>query len=225
MFMCGCHSACFQTAEIRNGVEATVGVTRVQGAEESDVSDYSILVKGEIGWAARPERFGYSIGLTFISPFETANRSIVDGGEPETGGFPNERPGVLPEFKIQAPKRLPVDLTLDVRLMTVAPERIGLLASRRVVRGLTAYGSYFLNVDIGQMAVAGIEVRLNRTVSVLTEYSSWLSDQDYPNDYRGGRRDRPYSIGLALSYHLPRRKEPYDARPYAFYTRKRGGER
>jgi hypothetical protein len=215
MLACGCHSACFQTARIRSGVDATVGVTRVQGAEDADVSDYSIFVKGELGWAARPERFGYSVGLTFVSPFKTKARSIRDGGEPESGDFPNERPGVLPEFRLQAPRRLPVDLTLDVRLMTVAPERIGLLASRRVMKGLTAYGSYFLNVDIGQLAVGGFEVRLTETVSALAEYSLWLSDHDYPTDYGGGRRKRPYSAGLALCYHLPRRHKPYDARPYA----------
>lgn len=211
----GCHSACFQTAEIRNGVQATVGVTRVQGAEEADVSDYSVLVKGEVGWAARPDRFGYSIGLSFISPFKTKNRSIMDGGELESGDFPNERPGVLPEFKVQAPRRLPVDLTLDVRLMTAVPERIGILASRRIARGLAAYGGYFLIADIGQLAVGGAEVRLTGTTSLLAEYSTWLSDHNYPNDYRGGRRRRPYSFGIALSYHLPRRQEPYDSRPYA----------
>jgi hypothetical protein len=218
ILICGCHSACFQTAEIRNGVDATLGVTRVQGAEDADVSDYSILVKGEVGWAARPERFGYSIGLSFISPFETTNRGIMEGGEPDFGDFPNERPGVLPEFKLQAPRRLPVDLTLDVRFMTVAPERIGMLASRKIVGGLTAYGGYFLNVDIGQFAVGGIEVRLTRTTSVLAEYSTWLSDHNYPHDYRGGRRRRPYSFGLAMSYHLPRNQEAYDARPYALAT-------
>ena len=220
IFICGCHSACFQTARIRNGVDATVGVTRVQGAEEADVSDYSIFVKGELGWAARPERFGYSIGLSFVSPFKTKARSIIDGSEPDVGDFPNERPGVLPEFKLQAPRRLPVDLTLDVRLMTVAPERIGILASRNVGGRLTAYGSYFLNVDIGQLAVGGVEVELNRTVSVLAEYSIWLSDHDYPYDYRGGRRVRPYSIGLAFSYHLPRKPKAYDSRPYALTTPK-----
>jgi hypothetical protein len=191
----------------------------VQGADEADVSDYSILIKGEVGRAARPERFGYSVALSFISPFKTRTTSVMDGGEPESGDFPNERPGVLPEFKLQAPKRLPVDLALDARLMTVAPERIGILASRKVVSGLTAYGSYFLNVDIGQLAVGGVEMRLTPTASLLAEYSVWLSDHDYPGDYRGGRRRRPYSFGLAVSYHLPRAQEPYDSRPYALANR------
>jgi hypothetical protein len=213
--ICGCHSACFQTAEIRNGVDAALGVTRVEGAEEADVSDYSVFVRGEVGRAARPERFGYSFGLTFISPFESQGRRIMDGGGKESGDFPNERPGVLPEFRLQAPRRLPVDLTLDLRLMTVAPERLGIIASRKVVGALTAYGSYFVNVDIGQLAVGGCEVRLTDTASLLAEYSMWLSDHDYPTDYRGGRRTRPYSLGLAISYHLPRKQEPYDSRPYA----------
>jgi hypothetical protein len=86
------------------------------------------------------------------------------------------------------------------------------------VGGLTAYGGYFLNVDIGQFAVGGIEVRLTRTTSVLAEYSTWLSDHNYPHDYRGGRRRRPYSFGVAMSYHLPRNQEAYDARPYALAT-------
>jgi hypothetical protein len=215
--ICGCHSACFQTAEIRNGVDATIGVTRVRGAEDADVSDYSIFVKGEFGRAARPDRFGYSLGLTFISPFESRGRSIMGGDEPASGSFPNEWAGVLPEFRLQVPRRLPVDLTLDARLMAVSPERIGILASRKVVGGLTAYGSYFLNVDIGQLAVGGSEVRLTDTVSLLAEYSIWLSNHDYPNDYGAGRRKKPYSFGLALSYHLPRKQDPYDSRPYALH--------
>lgn len=215
VLICGCHSACFQTAEIRNGADASLGFTRVRGAENADVSDYSILVKGEVGWAAGPDRFGYSLGLTFISPFESRGRSIMGGDAPESGSFPNEWAGILPEFKLQVPRRLPVDLTLDVRLMGVSPERVGILASRKVLGGLTAYGSYFLNVDIGQLAVGGGEVRLTETVSLLAEYSVWLSDHDYPTDYLGGGRKRPYSLGLALSYHLPREQEPYDSRPYA----------
>ncbi len=215
VLICGCHSACFQTAEIRNGVDATIGVTRAQAAEDGEVSDYSIFVKGEFGRSARPDRFGYSLGLTFISPFESRGRSIIGGDEPESGSFPNEWAGVLPEFRLQMPRRLPVDLTLDVRLMAVSPERIGLLASRKVVGGLTAYGSYFLNVDIGHLAVGGSEVRLTDTVSLLAEYSIWLSNHDYPNDYEGGRQKRPYSFGLALSYHFPPKQDAYDSRPYA----------
>ena len=215
VLICGCHSACFQTAEIRNGVDATIGVTRVRGAEDADVSDYSIFVKGEVGRSARHDRFGYGLGLTFISPFESRGRSIMGGDKPESGSFPNEWAGVLTEFRLQMPRRLPVDLTLDVRLMAVSPERIGILASRKVVGGLTAYGSYFLNVDIGQMAVGGGEFRLTDTVSLMAEYSVWLSNHDYPNDYKVGRRERPYSMGLALSYHLPRKQDAYDSHPYA----------
>ncbi len=222
LLTCGCHSACFQTAEIRNGVDATIGITRVQGAEDAEVSDYSIFVRGEFGRSARPDRFGYGLGLTFISPFQSRGRSIMGGGEPESGSFPNEWAGVLPEFRLQMPLGLPVDMTLDARFMAVSPERIGILASRKILGGLTAYGSYFLNIDIGQLAVGGGEVRLTDTASLLAEYSIWLSDHGYPNDYVAGRRRRPYSIGLALSYHLPRMQEPYDSRPYAMATR--GGE-
>ena len=139
----------------------------------------------------------------------------MGGDEPESGSFPNEWAGVLPELRLQLPRRLPVDLTLDARLMAVSPERIGVQASRIVAGGLTAYGSYFLNVDIGQLAVGGGEFRLSDMVSLLAEYSVWLSNHDYPNDYKAGRRKRPYSIGLALSYHLPREQDPYDPRPYA----------
>jgi hypothetical protein len=215
MLICGCHSACFQTAEIRNGVDTTIGLTRARGAEDAEVSDYSIFVKGEFGRAASPDRFGYSLGLTFISPFESRGRSIMGGDEPESGSFPNEWAGALPELRLQMPRRLPVDLTLDVRFMAVSPERIGILASRKVAGGLTAYGSYFLNVDIGRLAVGGSEVRLTDTVSLLVEYSIWLSNHDYPNDYGGGRRKRPYSFGLALTYHLPPKQDAYDSRPYA----------
>jgi hypothetical protein len=215
VWMHGCHSACFQTAEIRSGVDATMGVTRIRGADDAEVSRYSIFVKGEYGRSAAADRFGYGLGLTFIAPFESRGRSIMGGDKPESGSFPNEWAGVLPEFRLQVPRRLPVDLALDVRLMAVSPERVGVLASRRVVSPLTAYVSYFLNVDIGQLAVAGCDIRLTGTLSLLAEYSLWLSDHDYPADYSGSRRRRPYSAGLALTYHIPRKQEPYDSRPYA----------
>jgi hypothetical protein len=219
--LCGCHSACFQTARIRDGVDAGIGVTRVRGADDPDVSDYSILVRGEVGWAARRNRVGYSLGLTFISPFETRGRDIMGADEPDLGSFPNQWAGALPEFKLQAPRNLPVDVALDVRFNAIYPERIGILASREITGRLAAYGSYFLNVDLGQIAVAGGEVKLTDTVSLMAEYSLWLSEHDYPNDYRGGRRKEPYSFGLSVSYHLPRTGKPYNPRPYAGNTNTR----
>jgi hypothetical protein len=217
----GCHSACFQTAKIRNGVDATAGVTRVTGAENSKVSDYSIFIRGEVGWAARRNRVGYGLGLTFVSPFRTRDRDIV-GDESDSGTFPNETVGALPEFKIQAPRNLPVDLSLDARLNAIYPERIGLLASRDLPGGVTPYGAYFFNVDFGQVAVAGAEIEVGETVSLLAEYSQWLSRHDYPTDYRGRVKERPYSIGIAVSYHLLRTPKPYDPRRYAGYPRHGG---
>jgi hypothetical protein len=212
---CGCHSACFQTAEIRNGPDATIGVTAVRAADDTGVSDYSIFIKGELGRSARRDRFGYSLGLTFISPFRSMGHDLIGGGEPETGSFPNEWAGVMPEFKLQMPRRLPVDVAVDARLNTIYPERIGALASRKIGDRLTGYACYFLVSDIGQLAIGGGELRLTETVSLMAEYSTWLSDHDYPGDYRGGRRKQPYAFGIALAYHPPRRPEPYDKRLYA----------
>jgi hypothetical protein len=172
-------------------------------------------VKGEVGWAARRDRVGYSLGLTFISPFETRGSGIMGSDEPDFGSFPNQWAGAMPEFKLQLPRRLPVDVAFDVRFNAIYPERIGVLASRAIIGGMTAYGAYLVNADFGQLAVAGSEVRLTDTVSLMAEYSLWLSEHDYPNDYRGGGRKEPYSFGLALSYHLARTPEPYDPRPYA----------
>jgi hypothetical protein len=213
--LCACNSACFQTARIRNGVDATLGVTRVRGADHPEVSDYSVFVRGEVGWAATPNRIGHSFGLTFISPFKTKERELIGRDEPESGSFPNQWAGVMPEFKLQVPRRLPLDVALDLRLNAIYPERVGVIASRDLAGPVTAYGCLFLNVDFGKIAVAGCEVKLADTASLMAEYSGWLSEHDYPNDYRGGGLKKPYSIGLALSYHLPRGTEPYDARPYA----------
>ena len=215
LFAGGCHSACFQTARIRNGVDAAMGVTRVRGADDPDVSEYSVLVKGEVGWAAHRNRVGYSLGLTFVSPVKTRNSGLIGGDEPDFGSFPNQWAGAMPEFKLQLPRRFPVDAALDLRFNAIYPERIGALVSRAFAERVTPYGAYFLNVDLGQIVVLGTDVGLTESVSLMAEYTQWLSEHDYPNDYRGGGRRRPYSFGLALSYHLPRSSKPYDSRLYA----------
>jgi hypothetical protein len=215
LLLSGCHSACFQTASIRDGVDASLGLTRVKGAEDPDVSDYSIFVRGEVGWAARRNRVGYSLGLTFISPFETRSRDLTGSGEPDFGSFPNQWAGVMPEFRLQMPRRFPVDLCLDARFNAIYPERVGLLASREFLGRFAGYTCWFLNVDFGQICVFGCEARITQMVSLMGEYSQWLSEHDYPGDYMGGGRRKPYSFGVCLSYHLPRAKEPYDVRPYA----------
>jgi hypothetical protein len=218
LFLGGCHSACFQTARIRSGVDAAIGVTHVRGADHPDVSEYSILVRGEVGWAAHRDRAGYSLGLTFISPvssFETESGDIIGIDEPDYGSFPNQWAGAMPEFKLQLPRRFPVDAALDLRFNAIYPERIGALVSRPVSDRVTPYAAYFLNSDLGQLGIVGADIGLTKSVSLMAEYTLWLSEHDYPDNYHGGGRRNPYSFGLGLSYHLPRASQPYDPRPYA----------
>jgi hypothetical protein len=219
IMLCGCHSACFQTAKITDGIDATLGVTAVHSADDADASDYSIFVRGSIGRGATRQRYGYSFALTLVSPFKSD--SLVAGGadDSEDGTFPNGTAGIMPEFKFQFHRTLPVDIAVYGRLMGIYPERIGALVSRDLSKRVTIYGGYFLNARAGQLATGGGEVSLTQRISLLAEYSAWLSEHRYPESYEGPARKYPFSFGLALSYRLPRKAEPYDARPYAMQTR------
>jgi hypothetical protein len=212
MLIAGCHSALFQTAKVRQGAHATVGVTRVEGAETEDVSDYSIFIKGEVGNEAHRHRFGYSAGLTIISPFKNKYRSLFRDTDIDTGTFPDEWAGVYPEFKLQAPRVLPVDVALGARFMAMAPERISLIVSRDLTHWLTLYGGCSYVATIEGIVSFGTEIQLHEDFSLLAEYSGWLSDHDYPNDFSGPVAVRPSSVGIAISYRLPRTPEPHDPR-------------
>jgi hypothetical protein len=208
----GCHSAVFQTAKTKQGANVTAGVTRVDAADVTGVSDYSVSLKGEIGREAHKYRFGYSVGLTFISPFKKRQRDFLGESDTDTGTYPNEWAGVYPEFKLQLPERLPVDIAFDARLMGYLPERISAIASYDLRDRVTLYGSFSYVATLEGIVCLGSEIRLTRTLSVLMESSAWLADHRYPDDYSGSVRERPVTFGLAISYHLPRSAEPIDPR-------------
>ena len=218
--LAGCHSAMFQTAKIRNGMEASGGITRVHGAENEDVSDYSIYMRGELGHAASESRFGYSFALGFVSPFKNRYRYNHPSSELgfESGTLPNGSAGVFPEFKLQFPRKIPVDFALDLRLNGILPDRVAVITSSDLTGWLTPYASYSLTGTEGQLLCAVVELVLSGRVSLLVERTQWLSEHDYPDDYEGPARKYPYSIGLALSYHFPRKPDTgkHDLRDLAF---------
>jgi hypothetical protein len=215
----GCHSAMFQTAKIRDGMEASGGITRVYGADTEDVSDYSIYIRGELGHAASESGFGYSFALGFVSPFKNRYRYNHPSSELgfESGTLPNASAGVFPEFKLQLPRRLPLDFALDLRLNGILPDRVAVITSADLAGWLTPYASYALTGTEGQLLCAGAELVLTDRVSLLLERTQWLSEHDYPDDYDGPARKYPYSIGLALSYRFPRKSNArnYDPRELA----------
>jgi hypothetical protein len=210
----GCHSACFQTAKIRDGTNATFGITKMAGAENPDISDYSIFVKGEVGREARRSRFGYSLALTFIAPARNRYRNTFTASDRDVEMFPNEWAGVFPELKLEVPRYLPVDFALDLRFIGYLPERAAMLVSWDAADFLTPYGSLSYNVAVAPELTLGTEVNVNRRLSVLLEYVTWLADHDYPDDFTGTVLKRPYSFGVALSYNWPRPQRPYDSRKY-----------
>ncbi len=214
LLIAGCHSACFQTAKIRNGTNATFGITKIDAADNPDISDYSIFMKGEVGRQARRSRPGYSLGLTFAIPTKNRSRNTFTSRDPEVEMFPNEWAGVFPEFKLQMPRVLPVDAAVDFRMIGYLPERVALLLSYDIVDFLALYGSLSYNVAVAPQMALGTEVNLTKRFSVLLEYTSWLADHDYPDEYSGPAIKRPYSVGIALAYHWPRAPEPYDSRRF-----------
>ena len=204
LVLAGCHSACFQTAKIRSGTDATIGLTRIEAADNPEISDYSVFIKGELGRAAYRTRFGYSFGITAVAPLRNQYRNVFTSGGRDLEVFPNEWLGVLPEFKLQIPRVLPVDVALDFRLMGYVPERAAVLVSYDATGLITLYGSCSYNVAIAPQMCVGTEWHLGRHSSVLIEYSAWLRDHDYPDDFSGTALERPYSVGIALRHHWPR---------------------
>jgi hypothetical protein len=211
VLLAGCHSACFQTARIRDGTSGTVGITRIDAADNPDISDYSVFIKGEVGREAGRSRPGYSLGLSFIVPVRNRYRNTFTSSDRDVEMFPNEWAGVFPEVKLQMPQVLPVDAAVDFRMIGYLPERIALLLSYDVTEIMALYGSLSYNVAVAPQAAVGTEVTVTRRFSVLLEYTSWLADHDYPDGFSGTVIKRPYSVGFAVSYRWPRAPEPYDS--------------
>lgn len=215
LLLAGCHSACFQTAKIRNGTDAAVGITWIDAADNPAISDYSIFIRGAVGRAARTTDFGYSFAVTAVAPLKNKHRNVFTSAERDIEVFPNEWAGVLPEFKLQIPRILPVDVAIDFRLMGYVPERVALLTSYDVARVVTLYGSWSYNLAVAPQMCVGIRYDLSSRSSLLIEYSAWLSDHDYPDDFSGSALKRPYSVGMALSHHWPRPPKDHDHREFA----------
>lgn len=212
LMLAGCHSALFQTAKIKEGATVTAGVTRADAADASGVSDYSVSIKAEVGRAAHRYRFGYSLGLTFISPVKKRQRDFLGDPDSDVGTFPNEWAGVYPEFKLQTPTKIPIDLALDARLMGYLPERICAITSYDLTGRLTLYGSFAYITTLNAVVSVGSEINLTHSVSLLIESSAWLADHRYPDGYRGPTKSRPVTLGVAISYNLPRPPRPIDPR-------------
>jgi hypothetical protein len=218
ILIAGCHSASFQTARIRNGINTVVGVTRVDEDANPDISNYSVFIKGEMGRSAREERFGYSFGLTLVGPLKNRYRDLFTSEDMESGTFPNEWAGVLPELKLQLPRLVPVDIAFDLRFMAVVPERFSQLASYELNDHITFYESFSYTTAIGQLLSVGAEINLNPKMSLMFEYSRWLSQHDYPADFEDPAPRYPYTIGIAFSYHLIKTATKYDLHDLATQT-------
>ena len=197
---CGCHSACFQTAKIKQGATAYVGAVKLEDSASPGFSDYSVFIKGEIGRSATAERFGYSFGMTFVSPVKKQERGLFRSlGETDIDLFPNEYATVMPEVKVQAPRILPLDIALGGRLSAILPERVTVFASRDIGQRITLYSNYSRDI-MGHMLHAGMEINLTANISALLEYSSWLSKHNYPTDDQAGSPVHPKSIGVCFCY-------------------------
>jgi hypothetical protein len=201
--LAGCHSACFQTAKIRQGTNTYLGVTKVQDNGTDEVSDYSVFVKGEIGHEATPEGFGYSFGLTFVSPLSKEQRKTPSSPDKDIESYPNEYVGILPEVKFQFRRVLPVDMAVGARLFAIYPNRATFYLSKDLGRSATVYANYSLDA-VGHLVHTGLEVNLTPKVSVFAEYSAWLSKHEYPSDCLGCVKAYPQSFGLCFSYHILR---------------------
>ncbi len=208
----GCNSAMFQTAEVIEGASATIGLTKVEDGEATEVSDYSVFFKGSVGRQASRAHPGYEIGLTFLAPLRNKRKQAMSPDEARVGTFPNQWAGVFPEFKMQLPKRLPIDFALDLRLMTYLPERIALIASKDLSEWLTLYGCYGYAASIGGVANTGSELRIHPRISIYLEYTRWLNTHHYPEGYNGSPLDHPFSMGVALRYLAPSKPKPIDPR-------------
>lgn len=203
--ICGCHSACFQTAKIEDGAKVYFGTVVLDDAASPGYSDYSVFIKGEIGRSATSDRFGYSFAMTFVSPLQKDERDLIGkSSEPNIAMYPNEYAAVLPEVKVQLPRVLPVDLGLGGRLFAVFPDRATLFASRDVGDRLTAYSNYSLSTT-GHILHAGLEADITENFSLFLEYTSWLDDYDYPAGAPKGVPSLPAAIGLCVSYNVPRK--------------------
>ncbi len=204
----GCNSAMFQKADIADGSQATLGVTRVEDGEQTDVSDYSVFLKGSIGRRASRSSIGYEIGLTFIAPLRNKNDQAISPDEARAGTFPNQWAGVFPEFKLQVPRRLPIDVALDLRLMTYLPERIAIIASKDISDKVSIYGSYAYATSMGGIATLGTEITLRRRFAFYLEHTRWLNRHHYPDSYKGSPLEHPYSFGIAFKYFWPAPPRP-----------------
>jgi len=194
----GCHSALFQTASVHQGVSATLGVTRVDTGRPQGASDYSVMVKADLGKEGSVSRFGYSLGITVISPVKTQTGQ-TSGTEFDLGSYPNQFGAFFPEFKLQFPQRLPFDLALDLRLAAYIPERACLIVSKDLANRLSFYTSVGYQTVIRGLWITGFKFAFNQNIALIVEESVWLSKHRYPE----GVKDldpKPYSIGLALSF-------------------------
>ena len=119
----------------------------------------------------------------------------------------------MPEFKLQLPRLTPVDVALDLRFLGVMPERAALITSYDVNPGTTLYAAYAYSSGIPHLVTLGAGLDLNPRVTAMVEYSGWLSAHEYPEGSSGPRHR--YSLGLALSFRIPRSREPQDPTRFA----------
>ncbi len=206
LLISGCHSALFQTAKVHQGASATLGVTRVDTGTSRGASDYSVMVKAELGKEGSVSRFGYSFGITVISPIKTQTGQ-TSGTEFDLGSYPNQFGAFFPEFKLQFPHRLPLDLALDFRLAAYIPERACLIVSKDLGNLASIYTSVGYQAVIRGLWVTGFKVAFNQNIALILEESVWLSKHQYPS----GVKDldpRPQSIGFALSFSPSAKSKP-----------------
>jgi hypothetical protein len=197
---CGCHSACFQSAKIKQGATAYVGVAKLEDTASPGFSDYSVFIKGEVGRSATAERFGYSFGMTFVSPVKKEDRELFrTSGEIDADLFPNEYATVMPEVKVQAPRILPLDIAVGGRLSAVFPSRATVFASRDIGQRITLYSNYSRDF-MGHLLHTGMEINLTGSITAFLEYSSWLSEHEYPSDDQAESPAHPKSIGVCFCY-------------------------
>jgi len=89
------------------------------------------------------------------------------------------------------------------------------LASLEATDHITFYESFSYTTTIGRLLSVGAEVNLNPRMSLMLEYSRWLSQHDYPADFEDPAPRYPYTIGVAFSYHLVKTDTKYDVRDLA----------
>ena len=195
-------SGCFttlQTAKTTDGASFTAGIQRYQVKKEKfhpiyekQYESYHLLVfMTRFGRMATRNKVGWDFGLKFLT-------DKIDHGNYDPVGFFSE------EFKVQFPRKLPVDLALAAELWLYYPGSFSVLLSKDLSPKLTLYSElkfvgalYDLserekNFGFRPKGTLGTEINLIKNLSFLFEIEKLF------NHYHDSKLDTRLSAGVCL---------------------------